>query len=275
MVPLRRAVEAQAPVLAPPPTVAVYAPREPFRTRVRHLIPRRRSRIVAAKSAAELDRLFRRDLIDVVILDVSTATDDTWRAAACASEFPSAPFLAVTPYRGADGPAIARSAQFGLADVLAAGVDDSVLREAVEAHAFSRRFAAALQVPPSALGLDGALQRQAWSILVGQGGRAIRTDAVARQVGMTREHLSRRFAAGDGANLKRIMDLVRVLAAAELAKNPGYDTSDVAAVLRFASPSHLSTTVTRVTGARAESLARLRSGDLIRRFVDGRSRSMG
>ncbi len=273
--PLRRAVEPAAPVLSPPPTVAVYSPREPFRSRVRHLIPRRRSRIVMARSATDLDRLFRRELIDVVVLDVAAATNDTWRAVALADEFPSAPFLAVTPYRGGDGPTIARSAQCGMADILATGVDDALLREAVHTHAFSRRFARALRTPPSALGLDGPLQRQAWSILVGQGGRSIRTDAVARQVGMTREHLSRRFAAGDGANLKRIMDLVRVLAAAELCKNPGYDTGDVASVLRFASPSHLSTTVTRVTGARAESLARLRSGDLIRRFVDGRSRSLG
>jgi AraC-like DNA-binding protein len=262
-------------VLAPPPTVAVCSPREPFRAHIRHVIPRRRHRIVTAKSAADLEHLFRRELIDVVVLDVSAATDETWRAAALAADFPSAPFLAVTPYRGGDGPAIARSAQLGLADILAAEVDDPLLREAVHTHAFMRRFARALHTPPSALGLDGPLQRMVWEILIGQGGRAIRTDAVARQIGMTREHLSRRFAAGDGANLKRIMDLVRVLAAAELCKNPGYDTSDVAAVLRFASPTHLSTTVARVTGARAESLARLRSGDLIRRFVDGRSRSLG
>jgi AraC-like DNA-binding protein len=92
---------------------------------------------------------------------------------------------------------------------------------------------------------------------------------------MTREHLSRRFAADDGPNLKRIMDLVRVLAAAELAKNPGYDVADVAQILRFASASHLATTAERVTGARPESLARLRTVDLVRRFVDGRSRSLG
>jgi AraC-like DNA-binding protein len=66
-----------------------------------------------------------------------------------------------------------------------------------------------------------------------------------------------------------------VLAAAELAKNPGYDVADVAQILRFASASHLATTAERVTGARPESLARLRTVDLVRRFVDGRSRSLG
>jgi len=231
--------------------------------------------VVLTKSAAELERVFRKELVDVVILDVSHPTDDTWRAAALAQDFPSAPFLGITPYRGGDGAAIARSATSGLADVLAEGIDDAVLRELIAEHAFTLRFARALADPPTALRLRGELQRLTWSILVGQGGRPIRADAVAKQVGMTREHLSRRFAEGDGPNLKRIMDLVRVLAAAELSKNPGLDVPDVAAVLRFASASHLGTTVERVSGARAESLARLRSGDFVRRFVDGRSRSLG
>jgi AraC-like DNA-binding protein len=270
----RRATTA-VPPSPPPPHVAVCSAREPFRTAIRHALPRRRARLFAVRTAAELERLFHRELIDVVLLDISHAGDDTWRAAALAAEFPSAPFIAMTPYRGSDGPAIARCAAAGFADVLAEGVDDIMLRDVVLTHAFSTRFARALAEPPAPLGLATDLQQRTWGLLVGQGGRPVRTEAVARQVGMTREHLSRRFAAHDGANLKRIMDLVRVLAAAELSKNPGYDVADVATVLRFASSSHLATTADRVTGARPESLARLRTIDLVRRFVDGRSRSLG
>jgi AraC-like DNA-binding protein len=255
--------------------VAVCTTREALRSTLRPLLPRRRARLVLTKSAAELERLFRKELVDVVLLDLSHPSDDSWRAAALAADFPSSPFVGITPYRGSDAVAIARGAASGLADVLAEGIDDAVLRELVAEQAFTRRFARALAEPPAALGLRSDLQRRTWSILVGQGGRPIRADAVAKQVGMTREHLSRRFAEGDGPNLKRIMDLVRVLAAAELSKNPGHDVPDVAAVLRFASASHLGTTVERVSGARAESLARLRSGDFVRRFVDGRSRSLG
>ena len=90
---------------------------------------------------------------------------------------------------------------------------------------------------------------------------------------MTREHLSRTFSAHGAPNLKRVIDLVRLLAAAELAKNPGYDVGDVARVLEFASSSHLSTTAQRVVGTRPASLARLRSVDLIDRFAHGRTRS--
>jgi AraC-like DNA-binding protein len=274
-VPPRRVADPVTVAAPAAPTVAVCSPREPFRRALRLQLPRRRARVVTVRQATELERLFRQELVDLVILDVAQAGDDTWRAAALAAEFPSAPWLAMTPYRGADGPAIARSVAAGAADVIAEGVDEVVLRDLVLAHAFTSRFAAALAEPPPPLGLDAPLPRLVWRLLVGQGGRPLRTEAVAQRLGMTREHLSRRFAEGDGPNLKRIMDLVRVLAAAELSKNPGYDVADVATVLRFASASHLATTAGRVTGARPESLARLRSGDLVRRFVDGRSRSLG
>jgi AraC-like DNA-binding protein len=70
----------------------------------------------------------------------------------------------------------------------------------------------------------------------------------------------------EAPTLKRVIDLVRVIAAAELAKNPGHDLKDVAAVLAFASTSHLSVTAQRLVGAKATSLARLRTVDLLERF---------
>ena len=84
--------------------------------------------------------------------------------------------------------------------------------------------------------------------------------------------------AGGAPNLKRVIDLVRLIAAAELAKNPGYDMRDVAEVLGFASSSHLSSTAQRVVGhASPASLARLRAVDLVERFdaagTDAESRS--
>ena len=97
----------------------------------------------------------------------------------------------------------------------------------------------------------------------------MRTELVAAQLNVTREHLSRSFAAAGSPNLKRIIDLVRLIAAAELAKNPGYDVSEVARVLEFASPSHLTSTAQRIVGTRSASLARLRTGDLIERFQAG------
>ena len=117
------------------------------------------------------------------------------------------------------------------------------------------------------------LQRATWRYLVERAGRPVRTAALAQCLRVTREHLSRTFAAGGGPNLKRVIDLVRLLAAAELAKNPGYDVRDVARILGFASSSHLSTTAQRIVGTKPASLTRLRPVDLLERFIRGHGRS--
>ena len=101
----------------------------------------------------------------------------------------------------------------------------------------------------------------------------MRTSVLAEVLSVTREHLSRSFSAAGAPNLKRVIDLVRLVAAAELSKNPGYDVRDVAQVLGFASSSHLSSTAQRVVGTRPAALARLRTVDLFERFANGHGRS--
>ncbi len=149
------------------------------------------------------------------------------------------------------------------------------MRELITPHTFSFRFAAALHTPPAGLALNTPMQRAAWRAMLPYAGRPIRTSDLAVSVGVTREHLSRHFAQGGAPNLKRIIDLVRLIGAAELSKNPGYDIRDVAAVLGFASSSHLAVTASRVLGTRPASLARLRTVDLLDRFLQGRTRSRG
>ena len=157
--------------------------------------------------------------------------------------------------------------------MLVEGVDDQATREIVLELTFSNRFAQALSDPPRALALQAPIQGAAWRFIVAHAGRPVRTSTLAQFLGVTREHLSRSFSAGGAPNLKRIIDLVRLLAAAELAKNPGYDLRDVANVLDFASSSHLASTASRVVGTRPASLTRLRTVDLIERFIRGHGRS--
>ena len=98
---------------------------------------------------------------------------------------------------------------------------------------------------------------------------------MAQRFRVSREHLSRQFGAGGAPNLKRLIDLVRMIGAAELAKNSGLDVRDIARILGFASSSHLAVTAQRVLGTRPASLSRLRTIDLIERFTQGRTRSRG
>jgi AraC-like DNA-binding protein len=251
----------------------MYAPRDRARAGIRAAFPRRRGQIIVARAFDDFSAALRRHLIDAAFVDVGATTLDVWKIASLAREYPSAPFFALTALRVADGPSVATCVEFGFADLLVDGVDEPAVRDLVMSHAFSTRFSTALADPPRQLGLATPMQQSAWRGVIAHAGRGVRTDALAKAVGVTREHLSRTFSSGGAPNLKRVIDLVRLIAAAELAKNPGYDIKDVATVLGFASLSHLSSTAQRVVGTKPPSLARLRAIDLIDRFAHGRGRS--
>jgi AraC-like DNA-binding protein len=239
--------------------------RERARAMVRSAFPRRRAHVVSARSAAEVEEQLVKELIDAVIIDAG-AGEDAQRLVAKAEEYSSIPFVLVTPLLPADAPLLAKAAEAGVCEILIEGIDDSAARDLVVRRAFSTRFERALTTPPAILHLDTPLQRAVWQSVVKRAGRPVRTDQLAKELGVSREHLSRSFAVGQAPTLKRVIDLVRVLAAAELSKNAGYDVRDVAQVLGFASSSHLSSTTQRLVSAKASSLSRLRAVDLLQRF---------
>ncbi|MCA0377058.1 MAG: helix-turn-helix domain-containing protein [Gemmatimonadetes bacterium] len=251
----------------PPAPLAVVAlvRRDKARALVRTAFPRRRAHVVSARSAADVEAHLVRELVDAVLVDAG-AGDDAQRLIGLAESFSSIPFLLIATLLPSDAPLVARAAECGVCDVLVDGVDDGIARDLVSRRAFSTRFERALAVPPASLHLENALQLAVWQSVVRRAGRPVRTDQLARELGVSREHLSRSFAVGQAPTLKRVIDLVRVLAAAELCKNAGYDVRDVAQVLGFASSSHLSSTTQRLVGARASSLSRLRAVDLLARF---------
>ncbi len=253
--------------LDPGPSVVVFAPRERTRTFLRQRLPRRRGRVAFTRSADEMASHFRRAVVDVAIIDVGSAGVECERAIGLAREFPSAGFLALSGYRVTDAAMLARSAELDFADLLAEGVDDPLLPVALHEHGYTPRFARLHDAPPDELGIAGTLRRQVWRCIVAQAGRPVQTGALASVTGLSREHLSRSFARDGSPNLKRIIDLVRLLSAAELAKNPGYDVSDVARVLGYASSSHLSASAQRLLSIQGSSLAALGASELIGRFV--------
>lgn len=276
------------------PTLLVYAPRERARTFVRTAFPKRKWKTVTVRDISECREVFRSILVDAALIDIGSAAaatsaggeatgnnpasamnDDTWKIASLAHEFPSSPFFGISPLRATDAPAIARCAALEFCDVLADGIDEPVARDLVSPRTFSARFAAALATPPQSLGLKTEMQLATWRSILASGGRPVRTAHLAREVGVSREHLSRHFSAPGAPNLKRVIDLVRMIGAAELAKNPGLDIRDIARILGFASSSHLAVTAQRVLGTRPASLSRLRTVDLIERFTQGRTRSRG
>ncbi len=255
------------------PVVLVYAPRPHARAMMRAAFPRRRARMMLTRAREDFEQAFKANLIDAAVVDVGAAQDETWRVAALAREYPSVPFFGLAALRATEGPTLAQCASHEFVDVLVDGVDDAAARDLVCHQSYSARFARALDDPPPSLTLESPLQVAAWRFIVMHAGRPVRTSSLAQVLRVTREHLSRSFAAGGAPNLKRIIDLVRIISAAELAKNPGYDLRDVAKILAFASSSHLSSTAMRLIGTKPASLARLRTVDLIQRFAKGHGRS--
>ena len=268
-------MHARASGVAVLPCIVVFATRDRTRAVARAAFPRRRGRLVLTRQSADFEGAFRANLVDAAVVDVGGSSDETWHVAELAREFPSIPFFAQSPVRASDGPTLARCAALDFVDVLTDGVDDSAFRDLIVPSGFSARFSVALREPPSALAITTPMQHAAWTYVIGHAGRTVRTDALAEALGVTREHLSRTFSAQGAPNLKRVIDLVRLIAAAELSKNPGYDVGDVARVLGFASSSHLSSTSQRIVGTKPASLTRLRTIDLVERFAHGRGRSRG
>lgn len=259
----------------PPTSVVAFGARERTRELLRRSFPKRRGRLTLVRSRDDLIQTLQQSMVDAVVVDLAQPTEAHWAVAAVARDFPSIPFFAIASLRPADLPGIAKiCTHFEFADCLAEGVDDGVLRELILPATFTVRFATALSGAERRLGLTTPVQREAWRLVVAHGGRTVRTETIAEALHLTREHLSRRFASDGAPNLKRVIDLVRLLAAAELAKNPGYDLPDIARILGFASASHLGSSGQRVLGVKSSSLARLRPTELMDRFLkQGRGRS--
>jgi AraC-like DNA-binding protein len=240
--------------------------RDRARALVRNAFPRRRAHLISIKTALEAEEQLTRQLVDAVLIDAG-AGEEALKLLARAEDFESVPFVLLTTLLPADAPLVARATTMKISELLIDGIDDAVARDLVMRRAFSPRFERTFETPPETLRLATTLQVNVWKSVVRRAGRPVRTDQLARELSVSREHLSRSFAVGGAPTLKRIIDLVRVLAAAELAKNSGYDVRDVAQVLGFASSSHLSSTTQRLVSARASSLTRLRAVDLIERFM--------
>lgn len=253
---------------APLAIVLAYAPRAHTRARIRATLVRIHRRGVLVRTEREFTNAFRTHFVDTALVELA-GDGDGHAPAELAREYPSVPFIALTPFRPVDAPAMARCAELDFAEVMADGTDDSLLAGMLMSESFSARFAAALHTPPPSLVLTTPLQVAAWRFIVAHAGRPVGTATIAHALGVTREHLSRTFATGGAPTLKRALDLVRLLAAGELAKNPGYDLDAVARLVGFASRASFSASVKRLVRAKASSLSALRATDLIERFQRG------
>jgi AraC-like DNA-binding protein len=162
-----------------------------------------------------------------------------------------------------------------LRDFLVEPVDDAAAAELVAARGATAQRAAALADAPRLLRLTEPLQLRTWAEVVWRPDSKLTTGELARTFSVSREYLSREFGAGGAPNLKRVIDLARVLCAADLLANPGYTVATVSRVLGYSSTSHFGGCVRRICGSHPAELPGLGLRGVLARFLEGRTRSRG
>jgi len=238
---------------------------------LRRSLPRRGPGVVSCRTPAKLRQLLERRIVEAVVLAPRAGLLDDW--ASLRADFPRIPVVVYAPFRPDDADLLAVCRQQRVAAVVVDGVDDAVLGELVRRVSLVASRRMALADAPRLLRLADPLQRQVWEILVELIEQPVTTAGLAKRLGVSREHLSRQFGAGGAPNLKRVIDFLRVIGAAQLLDNPGYSVARVAALLSFASASHLGSTSRRIAGVGTAELQRMTLADLLTRFVRGHTRS--
>lgn len=254
------------------PSIAALVDSRDAVSYLRRSLPKTGPRVVSCRSIVGLERLFHSRVVDAVVL---SPRHRLWRQARSLvrERYPAAAIVVYAAFRPDDGELLLQCHKEGVAAAAVFGVDDPVVGELVLRVSLSARRRAALAHAPRMLNLLEALQVRVWDAIINEADEVLRTEALARRFGVSREHLSRQFAAGGAPNLKRAMDLARVVCAAQLLQNPGYSQADVARILPFSSASHLGRTARRVAGVSAAELVDLEPGEILTRFVRGKTRS--
>lgn len=230
--------------------------------------------IHACRSPAGLARAYTDRLLDAVVVGVRALRHvdlPTLRR-----RYPTVPVVVYGAFRPDDGALALALLEQGTADALVLeGVDDPVAGDLVRRHLASRLRAERLAEAPRLLRLREPLQQAAWRRVVALAGRPLTTEEVADALGVSREHLSRQFAAGGAPNLKRVIDLLRVATAADLLANPGYDLPAAASLLGFGTVSHLHAMTRRITRRPASDLSGLGPEGVLAAFLKVGMRSRG
>ena len=253
------------------PAIAALLSRTETVQAVRRALPRGSWYLVRCRSAAALERAAATRVVDAVVFaptDTSLGELGSFRRA-----FPRIPRIALAPFRPDHGSLLLECREEEVATVLVEGVENAVAGEVILRLSAAAERGRALADGPRMLRLTDPIQRRVWVHLLERVDLPVRTATLARQVGLSREHLSREFGAGGAPNLKRVIDLTRVACAAALLQNPGYDSGTVARVLGFASASHLSATARRIASVSAGGLAALGPRGVLAAFARGNTRS--
>jgi AraC-like DNA-binding protein len=253
-------------------TVAALLPRRPSLLAIRRALPRQSLRVLTARSPSHLANLLLEQRLDGVVVGLEAARGATFEA--LRTDFPSLPVMVFGPVRSDDAGTVRHFVRRGVALVAIEQLDEPILARMVRGAGFTARRERALLPLAGRLGLVDDLQQRAWARIVADP-VGLTTAALARELGVARETLSRRFAEGPTPTLKAAVDAVRLVAAGQLLGSPGWRVADTARLLGFSSVSLFQRTCRRITGVSARALGSLPPERILARLIGAPGRRWG
>ena len=247
--------------------VAALLERRPAVVALRRALPRGEWPLFIGRSPAHLATLLHRHALEAIIIGPDAARGAVLDA--LRRDFPGMPLILYLPLRSDDADLLRRAHRERVAAIAVEGLDEPVLPRLLLRHSLTARRRADLLPLAARLDLTDELQRRAWLVIVTRAPGGLDTASLARQLHVRRETLSRAFAAGGAPSLKRAIDAVRLVAAAQLLSNPGYKVADVARLLGFSSVSLLQQTARRTFGVSAREIASLDADRMAERLLTG------
>lgn len=247
--------------------VATLLERRPAVVALRRALPRGAWSLFVGRSPAHLATLLHRHCLEAIIIGHEVARSSVLDA--LRRDYPGMPLILYLPVRSDDADLLRRAHRERVAAVAVEGLDEPMLPRLLVRHSLTARRQADLLPLAARLDLTDDLQRRAWSLIITAAPRGLDTASLARQLHVRRETLSRRFAAGGAPSLKHAIDAVRLVAAAQLLGNPGYNVADVARLLGFSSVSLLQQTARRTFGVSAREVATLDAERMATILVSG------
>lgn len=235
--------------------VAALLERRPAILALRRALPRGEWPLFTARSPSHLANLLHRHCFDAIIIGQDAARGPVLDA--LRREYPVLPLLLYMPVRSDDAELLRKMHRERVAGVAVEGIDEPMLPRMLARHGLTARRLADLLPLAQQLDLTDPLQLKVWRLLIEKACTRIDTATIAKRLRLRRETLSRRFAAGGAPSLKRAIDAVRLVAAAQLLGNPGYVVKDAARLLGFSSVSLLQQTARRTFGVSAREVATL------------------
>ena len=255
------------------PPVAVLLDSRAALSALRRTLPADAGPVLACRTPAGLRLVLGTRLLDAVVLGPIAAVQKV-DLEELDRGFPALPLVVYGVFRSDDSRLLLQLATVHRASaVLIEGVDDPVAGDLVARHTMSARRRTQLADAPLLLRLTEPLQLKTWDLLLGSPGRPPSTVALAARLRVSREYLSRQFAAGGAPNLKRVIDFLQVVTALELLANPGYSPVVVSRLLGYGTPGHLPVKVHRITGLALPEARALPARELLGRFIRGAARS--